>query len=390
MSVPDDVITEVLRAADARAEGAVAMLRRWVETNSFSSARDNVNRMGALLQEAFDLPGLTGERQASEVTGDHLFWRTAAWDARPAERIVLVGHHDTVFPPGTFEGWVVDGDRASGPGTLDMKGGLAIVHTALAALADTGRLADVPVGLVCVADEEIGSVDSAPFTAARARGAAAALVFEAGRAADAIITRRKGTGGVAVRVTGKAAHAGNYHADGINAVWALARFIDAAQRLTDYDAGVTVNVGVASGGSSRNTVPAAAECGIDLRFERIADGERVAEELRRVGRALAADTGARFDVIGGVRRPPMERTPASDALMQRYAACARASGLGDGECGLLGGGSDGNNIAALGVPVIDGLGPRGLGFHTHDEHIFLSSLPLRTRALIRFLLGGGM
>ncbi|RMH43847.1 MAG: M20 family peptidase [Deltaproteobacteria bacterium] len=346
--------------------------------------------MGALLRDAFGaVDGLRGDvRPGGDGSGDHLWWRTAAWDRTAAGRVLLVGHHDTVFPPGTFEGWRVDGDLARGPGVLDMKGGIAVVYTALAALADAGALASLPVAFVSVADEEVGSPDSRPLLEEIARGAACALVFEAGRAGDAIITRRKGTGGLTVEVHGRAAHAGNHHADGINAIWALARFVDAAQRQTDYDRGVTVNVGVIAGGTSRNTVPARAECGVDLRFVRAEDGRDVVDRLRAIAGEIAADTGARFDVRGGVRRPPLERTPESVALYERYARAARASGLGDAECDLIGGGSDANTISALGVPCIDGLGPRGAGFHTHDEYIELSSLPLRTEALLRFLLDG--
>jgi glutamate carboxypeptidase len=385
-------MVSALLAADRRRGNALALLRRWVEVNSYSGHVDGVNAMGEELRAGFSLPGLTLHVQPGHGVGDHLWWRTPAWDAHPDRRILLVGHHDTVFPPGTFESWHQDGDRITGPGVLDMKGGLLIIHTALAALAEVGRLPDLALAVVSVGDEEIGSRDSAAFTAEVARGAAGALVFEAGRAGDAIITRRKGTGAFQVEVEGKAAHAGNYHADGTNAIWALARFVDAAQRLTDYDRGVTVNVGLVRGGSSRNTVPAQAQGELDFRFIRGDDGPAVCDALAAAAGALTEQTGARIVLTGGVRRPPLERTAASAALRERYAACARESGLGDGEAGLLGGGSDGNNIAALGVPVIDGLGPRGLGFHTHDEYIEASSLPLRTAALIRFLLasaGGG-
>jgi glutamate carboxypeptidase len=378
-----------LAAARQRRESAIRLLRGWVEQGSYTADTAGVNAMGQMLQDAFgDLADLEAHvRAGRDGIGDHLLWTTAAWDDARGDRVLLVGHHDTVFPPGTFEGWKVDGDVARGPGCLDMKGGLVVVHTALAALSDAAALAELPVAVLCVADEEVGSPDSRELTEEVARGAACALVFEGGRAGDAIITRRRGTGAVAAHVTGKAAHAGNHHADGVNAIWALARFVDAAQALTDYGKGVTVNVGTMRGGTSRNTVPAEAECGIDLRFERAADGERAVTELDRIARRIAGETGAAFRLEGGVRRPPLERTAASAALCERYARAARAAGLGGGEAGLIGGGSDGNNVAALGVPVIDGLGPRGAGFHTPDEHIELSSLPLRTEALIRFLLG---
>jgi glutamate carboxypeptidase len=380
----------VLAAAAPHVEDGVRHLRAWVETNSYSGNVDGANAMSRHLQDAFALAGLELMIRTGNGVGDHLCWRTPAWDAPGAARTLLVGHHDTVFPPGTFEGWQRlgdHGDRIRGPGTLDMKGGLAIIYAALATLAETGLLAELPVALLSVADEEIGSPDSRPFAEAWARGASAVLVFEAGRAADAIITRRKGTGGMTVRTTGRAAHAGNQHADGVNAIWALARFIDRAQALTDYAAGVTVNVGVVTGGTSRNTVPARAECGLDFRFVRESQGHELCAALDQLARELGGATGASFTLEGGVRRPPLERTEASAALCKEYAACARAAGLGGGEAPLIGGGSDGNNLAALGIPVIDGLGPRGHGFHTHDETIEASSLALRTDALLRFLWG---
>ncbi len=363
------------------------MLRRWVETNSFSGNVDGVNSMGALLAEDFALPGLAMERRSGVDVGDHLFWRTDAWnDSDPSQRIVLIGHHDTVFPPGTFDVWERNGDRLRGPGVLDMKGGLSIIRTALAALSDAGVLASTPIGFVCVGDEEIGSADSRPFVEELARGAGCALVFEAGRAEDAIITQRKGTGRFRVTVTGKAAHAGNYHAEGINAIWALARFVDRVQQVTDYERGVTVNVGLIGGGSSANTVPAEARCQIDFRFITLDDGHELVSRFDHLARELAGETNAKFQLDGGIRRSPLERNDASVALFQHYGACANQSGLGDVECGLLGGGSDASTVSAIGVPAIDGLGPRGFGFHTHDEYIEVPSLILRVNALVRFLL----
>lgn len=383
-----------LAHADEQSPATVALLRRWVEQDSYTGAAADVNAMGALLQEAFALPELSVVVRPGQGFGDHLCFRTRAWDDQPDRRILLVGHHDTVFPPGTFRGWHQQGDQVRGPGVLDMKGGIATVHAALSALSAAGHLAAIPLAFVSVADEEVGSPDSRPFTAEWARGARAALVFEAGRPTDAVITARKGTGSVTARAHGKAAHAGNAHADGINAIWALARFVDAAQALTDYGRGVTVNVGTISGGTSKNTVPDRAECVLDFRMVARADGQRVMTELEAASTRIARDTGARIELDGGIRRPPLEPSEGSGALYRRYAACAAAEGLGNGESPLLGGGSDANDVAALGVPVIDGLGPRGRGFHTHDEHIELPTLLARTRALIRFLAqdlpGGGL
>lgn len=381
----DASLDAALAAVDRRAAEMLPLLRRWVEVNSFTGNVDGVNEVGARLAEALAPLPLALERQPGDGTGDHLAWTTPAWRDGAARRIVLVGHHDTVFPPGTFEAWDLDGDRLRGPGVLDMKGGLVTVWAALAALHDAGRLAALPLALVSVGDEETGSLDSRPFLERLGRGAAGALVFEAGRVADEIVVARKGVGTVHVAVTGKAAHAGNDVRLGVNAIWALARFIDAAQQLGTEDGSVTVNVGTARGGTSANTVPAHAECAIDFRFVRGTDGDDVLVQLDAIARDVAAASGARFVLGGGVKRPPQERTAASAALAARYGACARAEGLGAGEAPLQGGGSDGNTLSALGVPAIDGLGPRGKGYHTHDEHIEVSTLRPRARALVRLL-----
>lgn len=377
-------LADALAAVSRRVPEAFRLLRTWVETNSHTGVPENVNAMGELLKQAFALPELVSSVQVGRDFGDHLAWHTP--EAASAPRVVLVGHHDTVFPPGSFEGWHEDGDLIRGPGVLDMKGGIAVVWCALGALSDVGLLARTRLVLLSVGDEEVGSPDSRPFTARWARGAEAGLVFEAGRPTDAIITRRKGTGAVTVRVTGRASHAGNAHQDGVSAIRALARFVDAVERLTDYSRGITVNVGTFTGGTSKNTVPEHAECELDFRMVHADDGPRVMAALEAEARALEAETGARFELTGGVRRPPLERSEGSLRLYERYAEHARAAGLGAEESPLLGGGSDANDIGSLGVAVIDGLGPRGRGFHTRDEHIVAASLEPRAAALTRLLL----
>jgi len=384
--VAPDGLDAALAALRRRGDDMTALTRAWVEVNSYTANVAGVNAVGAMLRDAYALPSLTCTVVPGGEFGDHLVWRTPA--AAHGAPIVLVGHHDTVFPPGHFEGWREDGGRAIGPGALDMKGGLSVIRGALAALDEVGALAGLPVVVASVADEEVGSPSSAPHLRELARGAACALVFESGRAGDMIITRRKGVGAMTVTAHGKAAHAGNNHRDGANAIWAIAKFVDAAQRLTDYGRGSTVNVGQLTGGTSKNTVPERAECKVDLRYEAVADAHALVAALEAAARAAAeAVPGVRIEVSGGTNRLPLERTPASAALRDEYAACARAAGLGDGEAGLLGGGSDANTIAPLGVPAIDGLGPRGAGFHTTTEYVELSTFLPKAEALVRFLWG---
>ena len=384
----DVALDAALGAVRARGPEMLALTRAWVEINSYTANVDGVNRVGGLLREAFALPSLLFTSvPAGPEHGDHLIWRTPAAVAS-ISTIVLVGHHDTVFPPGHFEGWREDNGRAMGPGALDMKGGLAVIRTALAALDDVGALAGLPIAVISVADEEIGSPSSTPHLQQLARGAACALVFESGRAGDAIITRRRGVGAITVIAHGKASHAGNNHKDGANAIWAIAKVVDAVQQLTDYSRGLTVNVGQISGGTSKNTVPERAECVLDLRYETVGDAEALVAAVRSAAEAAgAAVPGVRVEVTGGARRLPLERTAASAKLRDEYAACARAAGLGDGEAALLGGGSDANTVAPLGVPAIDGLGPRGAGFHTTTEYVELATFVPKAEALVRFLWG---
>jgi glutamate carboxypeptidase len=358
------------------------MLGTLVAENSHTAEVARCNRVADMLRECFTMKDLSLEQRPSSRFGHHLVFHTAA----PGRATLLVGHHDTVFPPGTFEGMRDDGALLRGPGVLDMKGGLMVVRFALRALQEAGVLHQVPLRVVSVADEEVGSEDSAPHLKQLCAEADAALVFEAGRAGDAIITQRKGTGSLTVSVAGKAAHAGNAHKDGINAIWALARFVDQAQQLTDHARGITVNVGKISGGMGKNTVPDQAEALVDFRFVDSVDGAALEQAFREAGRAAeTAVTGARVEVKGGVRRKPLVRTPASVALMERYAQSARQAGLGTGEAALLGGGSDANTTSAAGVASIDGLGPRGKGFHTQDEQIERATLLPKAQALVRFL-----
>lgn len=381
-----DLVARALLAADARAPELLPLLERWVKINSYTGNVAGCNQVVDELLAGFALPGLTARRIAGGSAGDHVVWTTPAWDPAPAaRRVLLIGHHDTVFPPGTFEVWERDGDRLRGPGVLDMKGGLATIRTALAALADVGALADLPLAVCSVSDEETGSNQSRPLLEELARGAGAALVFESGRATDQIVTARKGTGKLAIAVTGKAAHAGNNLKDGVNALWAMARMIDFAQAQTDWERGVTVNVGLASGGTSANTVPEHARAELDFRYVRAADGEALVAALAAQAAAIDAELGTRTVLDGGIRRAPLERSAASAALAARYGELAAAEGLGGGEAPLQGGGSDANTVSAIGVPAIDALGPRGRHFHTHDEYIEVPTLAQRTRALVRML-----
>ncbi len=374
-----------LAALRARAFEILALTEQLVQVNSHSANVEGVNEVAALLRDVLATTRLECATTHSNHTGDHLVFSTERAHEEPA--ILLVGHHDTVFPKGSFEGFHVEGDIARGPGVLDMKSGLALVIVVLRALYDVNALSRLPLRFISVGDEELGSPSSKMLLEQLGLHARCGLVFEAGRKGDAIITSRRGSGSAAIFAHGRAAHAGNALASGRNAIWALAKFIDEAQQLTDVERGFSVNVGLVEGGTSRNTVPDRARADLDLRFADAEGQHTLISALHDAARrACHAIEGTRLEVDVHVARAPWARSEASVALAQRYAACQRAAGLEAGEAPRVGGGSDANTLGALGLPTIDGLGARGEGFHTRDEWISISSLPMKAEALMRFLL----
>jgi glutamate carboxypeptidase len=356
------------------------LLERLVRQTSFTQDPGGVNAVVSMLETELRRFGLRTERIPSARFGDHLYFESPA----QGPTVFLVGHTDTVFPRRTFEGFELRGDLARGPGVFDMKGGLVVALFALEALARAALLRHVPVRGLFVSDEEVGSPDSQPHLRARAAGAACALGLESGRDGDAIVLARKGVGAAHVEVSGVAAHAGNDHRRGASAIWSLARFVDRVQALTDYDRGVTVNVGVVHGGTTKNTVAERAEAELDLRYVTTADGDAAWTRLEEAA-AAAAVPGTAVQLTRTAWRPPMVRSEASAALAAEYGRDQEESGLGSGEAPLSGGGSDAATTSAMGVPSLDGLGPRGSGFHTTEERVDLTSLVPKATALARFL-----
>ena len=356
------------------------LLDRLVRQGSFTQDPPGVSAVVSMVEMELRRVGLRTERIPSTRFGDHLYFESPA----RGPVIFLVGHTDTVFPRRTFEGFTLQGDFARGPGVFDMKGGLVVALFALEALARAALLRHVPVRGLFVSDEEVGSPDSQAHLRTRAAGAACALGLESGREGDAIVTSRKGVGAVAVEATGVAAHAGNEHQRGASAIWSMARFIDAAHALTDHPRGTTVNVGVVQGGTTRNTVAERAHAELDVRYVDAAGGEAVYRGLEQAA-AAAALPGTELRLVRTAWRPPMVRSEASAALAAEYGRDQAESGLGSGEAPLSGGGSDASTTSDMGIPSIDGLGPRGSGFHTTEERVDLTSLVPKATALARFL-----
>ncbi|MEU1266487.1 M20 family metallopeptidase [Streptomyces cellulosae] len=317
-----------------------------------------------------------GEPAAVSTTGGGAYGDVRVYDY-PGEGtapVLVLAHYDTVWPKGTLADWPfgVDGDRATGPGIFDMKAGLVQAVWALRVLAEAG-LSRPPVRLVLNGDEEIGSPVSRPVIEAAAEGAGAALVFEAS-AAGALKTARKGVGIFRVDVTGVEAHAGLDPRRGVSAVDELARIVLTLHGLTDHEAGTTVNVGVMTGGTRTNVTAGSAVGHLDVRVRTQAEADRIDAALAAVA---PADPRATVTVSGEWNRPVMERSEGTAKLFALARGLAADIGVDLAEC-EVGGASDGNFVAALGVPVLDGFGAVGDGAHARGEHISLGGMTERT------------
>lgn len=327
------------------------------------------------------LTGVGGRvsRLARAEAGDHVL---AEFGCGPSQ-VLLLGHYDTVWDIGTLAARPIrrDGDRLYGPGIFDMKAGLAIAALALRALAESDGSWPGRITMLVTSDEETGAATSRGLIEDEALRSRAVLVLEPALPGGAIKTARKGCGEFRLRVDGLAAHAGIEPEKGASAVHELARQIVDIEAIQDPPAGTTLNVGVISGGTRANVVAGRAEAVVDVRVATMA-------EAARVSAAMAAlrphDPRTHLSLSGGVDRPPMERTPAVEALFRQAQAAAADLGRDLGE-GSTGGASDGNLTAALGVPTLDGLGAVGDGAHAVGEHVRVSDLPWRAALLAGLL-----
>jgi glutamate carboxypeptidase len=318
--------------------------------------------------------GMSAIRHRRPNAGDHLEIRVG----QGPEPIVLLCHHDTVWPEGTIGRlpFQVDGDRVTGPGSYDMKAG--IVEAAFALEQARPRR---PVVVLSTSDEEIGSASSRALIEETARHARAVLVLEPAASGGAIKTARKGIADFILDVEGRAAHAGVEPEKGISAIEELAHQVLALKALADPVSGTTINVGVVQGGTRPNVVAAVARAEIDVRFAHASEAERVDAAIRGLQPRLP---GAQLRLSGGIDRPPMERSPGVVGLAELAKRLAGDLGFRLTETST-GGASDGNFTAALGVSTLDGLGPDGGGAHADSEHLLVESWLQRT-ALLRLMI----
>jgi glutamate carboxypeptidase len=377
----------LLRVLRNRQVQMAEMLGKFVRCESPSHEKEAVDRLGRLVAQEWLRRGASVRVIRQVERGNHVR-AEMRFTARPTPRqILILGHIDTVYPIGTLAATpfrATDG-RAWGPGTFDMKGGLVTALFAVDALKAAGLRPQKRLVFFWNSDEEIGSRTSRRAIEREARRSDAVLVLEpaAGREGR-LKTARKGAGTAELVVTGRSAHAGiapHKPGAGVNAVHELALQIGRLMKMNNRRRGITLQATVASGGTVSNVIPESARARIDIRHARLADAPKINRALHRLRPILA---GARIDVRGGVNRPPLERTPGVRRLFLRAQGIMREMGRTLDEASV-GGVSDGNFTAALGVPTLDGLGAIGDGAHSPREYVVLRSLPERAALLAALL-----
>ena len=321
---------------------------------------------------------ITIERSAVD-DGDHIIIRAFPGEGKPT---MLLGHTDTVHPVGTNRQnpTRIDGDKFYGCGIFDMKANVVLILESLRFFAKNGLKPPRPITILLSCDEEVGSFTGRPLLEREAANAETCFVFEPSANGN-VKTGRKGTGVFTLRAHGIPAHAGLEPEKGANAIVELSRQIEKINVIANAAHGSTVNVTTIKGGTTSNVIPEHAECEIDVRFSSMAEAERVDAAVRSV---TPFDERVSLEVLGGINRPPLERTPSVVELFENARDLAANFGYELGET-QVGGASDGNFVGAMGVPVLDGLGIAGAGAHTLNEHILVSDIAKRA-TLVTLLL----
>jgi glutamate carboxypeptidase len=373
----------LLRYARGHQDETIALIRQFVECESPSDHPPSVNRLAGLLQKSV--------QEMARVTafpggghGKHLRCEFALPGARKRGQILALGHSDTVWPLGTLRTmpYRQAKGRLWGPGVFDMKGGLAIFITAMNVLRKLNISVGRKVVLQVNSDEEIGSPSSRKLTEEAAKKSDVVFVLEPAAGLDGKLkTARKGVGDYTVTVRGVPAHAGLDFEKGVSAIVEMARQVERIAGFTRLGKGITVSPGVIRGGTRSNVVAAECIVEVDVRVPRVAD---VAYIERQFASLRPFDRRCTLEVTGGMNRPPMERTLATAALVDKAREFARELGFELNEC-AVGGGSDGNFTAALGIPTLDGLGAVGEGAHASNESILVDQIPERVALLAKLV-----
>jgi glutamate carboxypeptidase len=339
-------------------------VRRLVEVESSSHAIE------AITASARNLAELIEERTGvSAVLVDGPAGPHVHWSGGGDPKVLVLGHHDTVFPLGTLDERPfthADG-KLMGPGVFDMKTGIVQAIHAVAALHDTSG-----VEMLFTSDEEVGSRTSRAFLEERARACGNVLVLEPSADGGAVKTGRKGAGTFEVVIGGRAAHAGLEPESGINALVEAAHQVLRIATFGDAGAGTTVTPTVASAGTADNVVPAHAHIRVDVRVMSMDERDRVEALMADLS---PVDPAASIEVLGAIGRPPMPESSSASLFPLAEAASPGIAGV------AVGGASDGNFTAAIGVPTLDGLGAVGGGAHADHEWVDAATLPDRVALL---------
>ena len=358
----------------------IERLRRYAEMETPSRSESQIRALAATLAQDLRAAGADVKTIDAPGYGAHT---VATVGGTGTDHIVILSHMDTVHPIGTLatQPFKVDEQRVHGPGTYDMKAGIAIAVESFLLMQRRGTKPQRPIRFVITCDEEIGSHSGLPLIKEQVQGAHAVLVTEPCIAGGAAKTSRKGVLTYQMRIEGRAAHAGTHPQNGVSAIAELAKQIESILQLANHAVGTTTNVGVVHGGTASNVVAANAFAEIDVRVTSATETARIDAGLSALKPQL---DGAKVEVKSTERRPPLERAPHVIALYERVRAIANELDFDMPE-GSSGGGSDGSFTAAMGIPTLDGLGPDGGGAHAIDEHVLVKDLPLRLALFTRVL-----
>lgn len=370
-----NILKELL---NAKKQEMLQLLEQLVNIDSGSNTKSGIDTISTLLKAKFERLDFKVKVIEEKEYGNHLVMQHR--EAINPE-IIIIGHMDTVFPEGTARTrpFTMEGNRAYGPGVIDMKASLVSLFYALTAMKQAGKKGYQNVQIILNSDEELGSPSSRKLIMQHTENKKYALILEAARPDGSIVTARRGGGQFKVLVEGKSAHAGLEPEKGRSAIEELAHKIILLQQLTNYKDGCQVNVGIVSGGTAANTIPADAIAIVDVRISEIKQIQTVQKQIEKICATTFVE-GTKTKLIGEIDRMPIEKTDKISSLLEVIKQVGQEIGviIKDTETG---GSSDGSFTFAAGVATIDGLGPIGGYFHREDEYLEISSLIERTQLL---------
>lgn len=386
LNISNRLAKQILDQAKALQGTTLEILEQMVNTDSYSRDKQGVEKLFPLLEQEFCNLGFNMTRIPQNAYSDQCLARSEC--AKGKGNILLMGHLDTVFIPGSSSARPFTHDRKTdrlyGPGVADMKGGVAMTLGALRILKQLDLLS-MPVEVLLTGDEELGSPVSVPVIEQAAGRAMACFNMEPGRPDGSVVIERKGSGHATMKINGRASHSGIAFDKGISANVELAHKILALHDLNDAESGINVNSGIISGGTTNNVVPENSEVHIHFAYKRTADGDLLIEKLRHIARnATLPETSAQLDARIGCL--PMEQTRGNTALFEMVSGCAHL--LNHSLKGAVtGGASDAGRISAANVPVVCAMGPVGGDCHTPCEYLDAGSIPFRMALLALSMIG---